>query len=44
MNYKNPFNYIGAKFKLLPQILPLFPSQIQNFIDLFGGVAKFHSM
>lgn len=35
--YKNPFNYIGAKFKLLPQILPLFPKNIDTFVDLFGG-------
>lgn len=35
--YKNPFNYIGAKFKLLPQILPLFPENINVFVDLFGG-------
>lgn len=35
--YKNPFNYIGAKYKLLPQILPLFPSYIDTFVDLFGG-------
>lgn len=35
--YKNPFNYIGAKYKLLPQILPLFPSNITTFVDMFGG-------
>lgn len=35
--YKNPFNYIGAKYKLLPQILPLFPEKIGTFVDLFGG-------
>lgn len=35
--YKNPFNYIGAKYKLLPQILPLFPNNIDTFVDLFGG-------
>ncbi|MCM1167217.1 MAG: Dam family site-specific DNA-(adenine-N6)-methyltransferase [Lachnospiraceae bacterium] len=35
--YKNPFNYIGAKYKLLPQILPLFPKNIGTFVDLFGG-------
>lgn len=35
--YKNPFNYIGAKYKLLPQILPLFPPDIDTFVDLFGG-------
>lgn len=35
--YKNPFNYIGAKYKLLPQLLPLFPKDIDTFVDLFGG-------
>lgn len=35
--YKNPFNYCGAKYKLLPQILPLFPQEIDTFVDLFGG-------
>jgi DNA adenine methylase len=34
---KSPMNYIGAKTKLLPQILPLFPSKINNFVDLFCG-------
>lgn len=38
INYlKNPFNYIGGKYKLLPQILPLFPKKIDKFVDLFGG-------
>lgn len=35
--YKNPFNYIGAKYRLLPQLLPLFPPNITTFVDLFGG-------
>jgi len=30
-------NYTGNKFKLLPQILPLFPSNIDIFVDLFCG-------
>jgi len=34
---KSPLNYIGGKYKLLPQILPLFPVEIDNFIDLFCG-------
>lgn len=38
--YKNPFNYIGAKYRLLPQLLPLFPPNITTFVDLFGGVEK----
>lgn len=34
---KSPLNYTGGKFKLLPQILPLFPKDIDTFVDLFGG-------
>lgn len=34
---KSPLNYTGGKFKLLPQILPLFPNDIRNFVDLFCG-------
>jgi adenine-specific DNA-methyltransferase len=34
---KSPLNYIGGKYKLLPQILPLFPRQIGTFVDLFTG-------
>lgn len=34
---KSPLNYIGGKYKLLPQILPLFPEQINCFVDLFAG-------
>jgi len=34
---KSPFNYTGGKFKLLEQIIPLFPKGIENFIDLFSG-------
>lgn len=30
-------NYIGGKYKLLPQILPLFPKQIDTFVDMFCG-------
>lgn len=46
-NYKNilqnsclchsPMCYLGGKFQLLPQILPLFPKQINTFVDLFCG-------
>ncbi len=36
-NIKSPLNYIGGKAKILNQILPLFPSEIDNFIDLFAG-------
>lgn len=34
---KSPLNYTGGKFKLLPQILPLFPDNIDTFVDLFAG-------
>ncbi|MDR3153113.1 MAG: DNA adenine methylase [Deltaproteobacteria bacterium] len=34
---KSPLNYIGGKFKLLPQILPMFPDEIGTFVDLFAG-------
>ncbi|MFO1442973.1 Dam family site-specific DNA-(adenine-N6)-methyltransferase [Bacillus sp. Bva_UNVM-123] len=34
---KSPLNYVGGKFKLLPQIIPLFPDSINTFIDLFAG-------
>lgn len=34
---KSPLNYVGGKFKLLPQLMPLFPQNIGKFIDLFGG-------
>ena len=34
---KSPLNYIGGKAKILNQILPLFPKEINNFVDLFAG-------
>ena len=35
---KSPMNYTGGKYKLLKQILPLFPENIEGrFIDLFCG-------
>lgn len=33
----SPLNYTGGKHKLLPQILPLFPENIETFVDLFCG-------
>jgi DNA adenine methylase Dam len=37
-NYlKSPLNYTGGKYKLLKQITPMFPSNIETFIDLFAG-------
>lgn len=34
---KCPLRYTGNKYKLLPQILPLFPNNINTFVDLFAG-------
>ncbi len=34
---KSPLNYTGGKYKLLNDILPAFPSNIDTFIDLFAG-------
>lgn len=34
---KSPLNYTGGKYKLLNQILPLFPEDINTFVDLFTG-------
>lgn len=34
---QSPLNYTGGKFKLLKQITPLFPTYIDNFVDLFCG-------
>ncbi len=37
---KSPLNYVGGKYKLLSQLLPLFPSSIGTFVDLFAGGAN----
>lgn len=34
---KSPINYIGNKYKLIGQIIPLFPDKINMFVDVFGG-------
>ena len=34
---KSPLNFTGGKYKLLPQLVPLFPSNISTFVDLFCG-------
>lgn len=34
---KSPIFYMGNKFKLLPQLVPLFPTNVKIFYDLFGG-------
>lgn len=33
----SPIFYMGNKYKLLKQILPLFPETCRVFIDAFGG-------
>jgi DNA adenine methylase Dam len=38
MNYiKSPLNYTGGKYRVIDQIEPLFPRQINTFIDMFCG-------
>lgn len=37
--FKSCLNYTGGKYKLLNQLLPLFPSKINTFVDLFCGGA-----
>ena len=34
---RSPMNYVGGKYKLLQYIIPNFPKQINNFVDLFCG-------
>lgn len=34
---ESPLNYTGGKYKLLPQLLPLFPKSINRMIDIFCG-------
>lgn len=38
MNYKrSPIPYMGSKYKLLKDLIPLFPNKCDIFIDAFGG-------
>lgn len=37
MYIKSPMNYIGGKYKLLPQLMQEFPEEIGIFVDLFCG-------
>lgn len=37
---KSPLNYTGGKTKLLPQLLAVFPKNIDTFYDLFCGGAN----
>lgn len=34
---KSPLNYTGGKYKLLKQLIPLFPNRIDTFVDIFSG-------
>ena len=34
---ESPLNYIGGKYKLLPQLMKYFPTDINTFVDLFSG-------
>lgn len=34
---KSPLNYVGGKYKLLPQLLEYFPREINTFVDMFSG-------
>lgn len=37
---KSPLNYTGGKYKLLNQIIPIFPENLELFVDLFSGGAN----
>ena len=37
---QSPLNYKGGKYKLLPQLIPLFPKKIHTFVDLFCGMLE----
>lgn len=34
---KSPLNYIGGKYKMLPQLTKWFPKKINTMVDLFAG-------
>lgn len=34
---KSPLNYTGGKYKILNQIIPIFPKELDLFVDLFSG-------
>lgn len=34
---KSPLNYIGGKYKILPQIMEHFPTDVDVMVDLFAG-------
>ena len=34
---KSPINYVGNKYQIIDQLIPLFPQNIDTFFDVFGG-------
>lgn len=34
---KSPLNYTGGKYDLLPELVKIFPENINTFVDVFGG-------
>ena len=34
---KSPMNYIGNKYRILPQIQKWFPEDIETMVDIFSG-------
>lgn len=34
---KSPLNYTGGKYKILNEIISIFPENIESFVDLFAG-------
>ena len=34
---KSPLNYVGGKYKLLNELVALFPTELNTFVDLFWG-------
>lgn len=37
---KSPLNYTGGKFKIISELLDIFPKEINKFVDLFCGGAN----
>lgn len=37
VTYESPLNYIGSKSKMIAEMKSLMPSEIDTFIDVFGG-------
>ncbi|WP_197271663.1 DNA adenine methylase, partial [Helicobacter heilmannii] len=42
LTLRSPLFYVGDKYKLMPQLKPLFPAHIKRFIEPFvGGGSSF---